>query len=80
MFKQISILLFLFVLSFPAMLFAQNLDAGKKKEKITVKETMFDFGKIMQGKPVFHDFQGALSMKGLPLCRARRIHTRPQRA
>jgi hypothetical protein len=66
MFKQISILLFLFVLSFPAMLFAQNLDAGKKKDKIDVKETMFDFGKIMQGKPVFHEFQ-VTNLDSLPL-------------
>ena len=57
MFKQISILIFLVGLSLPVMLFAQNINVGAKKDKIEVKETSFDFGKIMQGKPVFHDFQ-----------------------
>ena len=57
MFKQFSILVFLVLLSLPVMLSAQIMDGVKKKDKIVVKETSFYFGKIMQGKPVFHDFQ-----------------------
>ena len=48
------------------MLSAQNIDAAKKKDKIVVKETSFDFGKIMQGKPVFHDFQ-VVNLDSAPL-------------
>lgn len=66
MFKQFSILIFLVFLSLPVMLSAQNIDAAKKKDKIVVKETSFDFGKIMQGKPVFHDFQ-VVNLDSAPL-------------
>ena len=66
MFKQFSILVFLVLLSLPVMLSAQIMDGVKKKDKIVVKETSFDFGKIMQGKPVFHDFQ-VTNLDSLPL-------------
>jgi hypothetical protein len=66
MFKQFSILTFLVLLSLPAMLSAQNADAAGKKDKIAIKETAFDFGKIMQGKPVFHDFQ-VVNLDNVPL-------------
>jgi len=58
--------MFVFFLSLPVFLSAQNTDAGKKKDKIAVKETTFDFGKIMQGKPVFHNFQ-VINLDSLPL-------------
>lgn len=57
MYKQFSIWIFLTALSLPVVLFAQQIDAGNKKGKIALKETSFDFGKIIQGKPVMHDFQ-----------------------
>ena len=66
MFKQFSILIFLVFLSLPVMLSAQITDAVKKKDKIVVKETSFDFGKIMQGKPVFHNFQ-VVNLDSAPL-------------
>ena len=66
MIKQFSILIFFVFLSLPVMLSAQNIDAAKKKDKIVVKETSFDFGKIMQGKPVFHDFQ-VVNLDSAPL-------------
>ena len=66
MFKQFSILVFLVLLSLPVMLSAQITDVVKKKDKIVVKETSFDFGKIMQGKPVFHDFQ-VVNLDTVPL-------------
>jgi len=66
MFKQFSILIFLVFLSLPVMLSAQITDAIKKKDKIVVKETSFDFGKIMQGKPVFHNFQ-VVNLDSAPL-------------
>jgi hypothetical protein len=66
MFKQFSTFLFFVILSLPLMLCAQNIDAGKKKDKIAVNETSFDFGKIMQGKPVFHDFQ-VVNLDSVPL-------------
>jgi len=66
MFKQFSILIFFVFLSLPVMLSAQITDAVKKKDKIVVKETSFDFGKIMQGKPVFHNFQ-VVNLDSAPL-------------
>jgi len=66
MFKQFSILVFLVLLSLPVMLSAQIMDGVKKKDKIVVKETSFYFGKIMQGKPVFHDFQ-VVNLDTVPL-------------
>jgi len=66
MIKQFSILIFFVFLSLPVMLSAQITDAVKKKDKIVVKETSFDFGKIMQGKPVFHDFQ-VVNLDSAPL-------------
>jgi hypothetical protein len=66
MFKQFLILMFLLVLSFPVMMYAQNINAGTKKDKIAVKEISYDFGKIMQGKPVFHDFH-VINLDSLPL-------------
>ena len=66
MIKQFSILIFFVFLSLPVMLSAQITDAVKKKDKIVVKETSFDFGKIMQGKPVFHNFQ-VVNLDSAPL-------------
>ncbi|MCF8215199.1 MAG: DUF1573 domain-containing protein [Chitinophagaceae bacterium] len=66
MIKQFLILVFLVLLSLPVMLSAQIMDGVKKKDKILVKETSFDFGKIMQGKPVFHDFQ-VVNLDTVPL-------------
>lgn len=45
------------VVLFPGLLAAQSTDAGLGIAKITIKETSFDFGKIIQGKPVIHGFQ-----------------------
>jgi len=59
-------LMFLVGLSLPVMLFAQNINVGAKKDKIEVTETSFDFGKIMQGKPVFHDFR-VINLDTVPL-------------
>lgn len=66
MFKQFSIFILLVAISLPFMVSAQNSEAGKKKDKIVVMETSFDFGKIMQGKPVFHNFQ-VTNLDSLPL-------------
>ena len=66
MFKQFSISILLVFLSLPVMLSAQNTDTEKKKDKIAVKETSFDFGRIIQGKPVFHDFQ-VVNLDSAPL-------------
>jgi hypothetical protein len=66
MFKQFAISVFLVLLSLPAILSAQITDVVKKKDRIAVKETSFDFGKIMQGKPVFHDFQ-VVNLDSAPL-------------
>jgi hypothetical protein len=66
MFKQFSISVFLVLLFLPVMLSAQITDVVKKKDRIAVKETSFDFGKIMQGKPVFHDFQ-VVNLDSTPL-------------
>ena len=66
MFKQFSISVFLVLLFLPVMLSAQITDVVKKKDRIAVKETSFDFGKIMQGKPVFHDFQ-VVNLDSAPL-------------
>lgn len=40
-------------------LYAQNPDNtnAPKKDVLEVKETAFDFGKIPQGKPVYHNFK-----------------------
>jgi hypothetical protein len=66
MFKQFSAILFLVFFSCPSLISAQNIDTGKKKDKIAVKETSYDFGKLIQGKPVFHDFQ-VINLDSLPL-------------
>jgi hypothetical protein len=47
--------------------FAQNQVEAKLPEILELKETVYDFGKIPQGKPVYHEFEvaniGILPMK-----------------
>ena len=57
MLKQFLTSVLILMALFPGLLVAQSIDGGLGKAKIAIKETSFDFGKIVQGKPVIHGFQ-----------------------
>ena len=52
-----SVLFISFVLFFSAGLFAQSGTINSNQAKLDMNQTVHDFGKIPQGKPVFVDFK-----------------------
>jgi hypothetical protein len=52
-----SSLIILFAMLFSAGLFAQSDAANPDQPKLVMTQTVHDFGKIPQGKPVFVDFK-----------------------
>jgi hypothetical protein len=49
--------IFLFVFSLMAVVAVKAQTEANPSEALAVKETEFDFGKIPQGKPVYHLFE-----------------------